>query len=436
MSFLQLPDSTNLQIWNNAAFEDGASASKASTAIPLRQISANLCGTLDPSKENRSPVVEKSVIDVRFHRKAAEAVEEGAVDCEIARIEEEIGRLQSRLEALRLRKAERRIAPAKILDLKQQGGGGGGCGSVARKNPCSPSISKRMNLAMEPAPTSAASGMRRRGASARPVEILATPARPIEVRNAAKNLWPSALKKKTTENSSPAIDRRGVSLSPIEIHQNFLAPDRSGKATETKLEHIKEDKGMNKERGLNLNPKSHPPETSKTLNNLRQPSAGAKKAVKVDHFSETITPKALFQENKNTVSCKRQPNAAAKMRIVRSRYSLAGTQILTGEELGGKRRKWSSPELTAQVATAGSKLEEQIKTDSKMSNDVDLTVGSLSSSPSTPQSIAKMLPKINITNSSEPIGRKPFFAASEDEELHSHYQDLIFHEQFCSSHDH
>lgn len=378
MSFLQLPDSTNIQIWNNAAFEDGASASKASTATPLRQISANLCGTLDldPSKENRSPVAEKSVIDFRFHRKAAEDLEEGDVDCEIARIEEEIARLQSRLEALRLRKAEQRIAPAKILDLKQQGGGGGG--SVARRNPCSPLVSKCMDLAMEPAPASAASGLKRRGASSRPVEILATPARPIELRSAAKNLWPSALKKTTTEDSSLAVYRRGDNLSPIEIHQNSLAPDRSGKATETsrsvedckkqsvrKPEHIGEDKGTNKERGANLNPKSQPPETSKTSKNLRQPSAGSKKAAKGDHFSATIRPKALFQE-----SCRRQPNVAAKMRVVPSRY----TQVLTSEELGGNRRKCSSPELTARVASAGSKLEEQIKTDSRMSNGVDVTV--------------------------------------------------------------
>ncbi|XP_042385641.1 uncharacterized protein LOC121977151 [Zingiber officinale] len=385
MSFLQLPDSNNLRIWNNAVFEDGASASKASTTIPLRQISTNL-GTLDlrPSKENRSPVLEKSVIDFRFLRKAAETAEESAVDSEIARIEEEIARLQSRLEALRLRKADRWIAPAKILDLKQQGGSRSG--SLARRDPCSPPVSKRMDLAMELAPASAASGSRRRGASARPVEIFATPARPIEFRSAAKNLWPSALNKKTTEDSSPAIDRRGVSLSPIEIHQNSLAPDRSeDKATETsrsvedckkqsvrKSEHIQEDKGMNKERGVNLNPKSQPPVNSKTLNNIRQPSAGAKKAAKVDHSSEIITPKALFRENKNTVSCKRQPHVAAKMRVVRSCYSLAGT-----------RQKWSSPELTAQVEVTESKLEEQIKTDSRMPNSVDLTVSSLSSTQNT-----------------------------------------------------
>ncbi|XP_042403645.1 uncharacterized protein LOC121993044 [Zingiber officinale] len=272
MSLLQLPDS--LQIWNNAAFDDGASASKISSTPPppLREVSTNSFAQvdLDPSKENRGPEDIRPLLDAALPKKAPlvyfrddAKVDDTALDDEISRIEEEIARLNSRLEALRAKKAEResrgrqprgRIVPAKFMDPKQ--------GSAAR-NPCTPA-SKRMDRAIEVTPARA--GTRRRGVSLGPLEILATPGRPIGSRpSPAKNLWPSALKKKTEE--SPA---------PIE-----KADHQSGKANETpigsvhdhkipglgKLENMEEDEEATKRN--NFNPKSQPPGTAMKMPNAK-----------------------------------------------------------------------------------------------------------------------------------------------------------------------
>jgi hypothetical protein len=171
MSALQYPDAINapdLQIWNNAAFDneefEGWAAIKASWS---NMDAVNLSESLesDCSKENLSPVGMKSPVYVKpsvpikqlcpsslignlqgkkskvlletpvVSKKGCEEKEEKErfcdelkIDSEIEEIEKEISRLSSRLATLRLEKAERnamktverrgRIVPA-FMELKQ-----------------------------------------------------------------------------------------------------------------------------------------------------------------------------------------------------------------------------------------------------------------------------------------------------------------------------
>ncbi|WOL03441.1 hypothetical protein Cni_G12161 [Canna indica] len=561
MSLLQLPDPVpsdqNLQIWNNAAFDDGGSASKVSSTPPLQPVPTNI-RDLDPAKENRSPASantlppdaraappKKPTARVAF-RDGATDIEEEGIDDEIARIEEEIARLRTRLETLRIKKAERaaagrlrgRIVPAKFLEPKQS----------APRYPCTPVSKKIEQRSFEVAPTSA--GFRRRGLSLGPLEIFATPARrPDPKRSVTKNIWPSALKKKTEESPAPSakVYRRGVSLGPLEIHESFTL-NQSGDASETplgpvqscqrtgfpKLEGIEEEKKVTKESERNLNPKPQAPATAKKMapdtkkaaatpanamlrrrgaslgpaevaasarscrpNNFQQ---NKEKAVKVDkplrrsstvdlisqqpsvvkasetkkgattvpskksakevQSSESIRPKSLFQESKSVVSSKR-PSKTPKVRVVASRYSLAGTRVAT-DEPGSKRRKWSLPELSREKTNSssltgssgsipdceisqGSEMEEQMNLDLQIPDNLDVKTNSSSLAHSSPPSImkiAEMLPKIKTlrSNTESPrdsgcakraadlVNRKSFFAVTEGEELNSPCQTLTFHE--------
>lgn len=309
--------SPNLQIWNNAAFDDG-SASKATSSHPppVRSVSTNPCGSsldLDPSKENRSP---DSAKPLAAHKKPAARVafreDDKSIDEEIEKIEGEIAGLQSRLEALRVKKAENsstaaeavgrmrgRIVPAKFMDLKQG-------------TPPMPA-SKRM----EPSPVASA-GLRRRGLSLGPLEILATPAKSLDPkRTAAKNLWPSALKKKTQESPAPSakVDRRGLSLGPLEIHESFTL-DQPHKASGTplrsvqsckkpssqKLQDSKEVKGATKERGKSLSPKPRPPATAakKTASDAKK-AAGTPATVRLRQRSVSLGPAEIAS---NARSCR------------------------------------------------------------------------------------------------------------------------------------
>ncbi|KAG6528672.1 uncharacterized protein LOC122043870 [Zingiber officinale] len=485
----------SLQIWDNAAFDDGGSASKVSSVPapppPLREVSTNASGPqdLDPCKENRGPEAIDLLLDATLPKKAASRVafaevEEISLDDEIVRIEEMIARLSSRLEALRVKKADRdargrprgRIVPAKFMD------------------PCTPAL-KRMDREMEATPASARN--RRRAVSLGPLEILATPARSMNPRpSPAKNIWPTALKKKAEEPIAKA-DRRGDSFKMIQL----------GKATGTlldlgKLENIEEDKET--KRAINTNPKSQQPATARKMipdakktvatpgnpsnrrravslgpaeivastrsrrqNNQQEhtaekavkldnqpkrsssigpaspkPSVSAKKAVTMGASKAAIRPKAPFQDNKNSTSCNR-PSKAAKARVVPSRYNSAGTRT-TGEKQGNKRGKWSLPELCrgtgsssrltpANKRSQGSELEDQMKLDSQISDDLEDHT-----SPESIMKLAAILPKIKASRcntesprdsgcakrASELVGRKPFFSASEDEVLNSPGQAL------------
>ncbi|CAN1161052.1 hypothetical protein LINPERHAP2_LOCUS23703 [Linum perenne] len=113
MSVLHYPESAaptinssaEMQIWNNAAFDDEPDAStekvSSSSSSPWWSQSLN-----SSTKENLNPLKQqpKRVLSTKISIQD----EEEELDVEIEEIEKEIRRLSSRLEALRLEKAERR----------------------------------------------------------------------------------------------------------------------------------------------------------------------------------------------------------------------------------------------------------------------------------------------------------------------------------------
>lgn len=297
MSTSSILNATNLQIWDNAAFDDVA---------PLQPISLNLD---DPIKENRSP----------SRSKPKPKPGAGDIDAEIAEIEGEISRLSKKLEALKIKKA-RTLAASKTPTPGPTKRGGGG-----RIIPA-----KFLNLETPPPPppprplassskkTTTQESGRRRGLSLGPMDIYrhATPFRAPPkpsfqklggIKEEEKSKEKEKEKETGKEKNLASARRRGMSLGPSEI----LRRDGSG-------------------RSLSISPKTRKPMNSR-VSELRKGISTVlpKKSVKMDEgsISGIIKPKTLFEE-------KKRPLKNAKVRIVASRY----------DEAGNKRRKWSLPE--------------------------------------------------------------------------------------------
>ncbi|KAL3739146.1 hypothetical protein ACJRO7_020531 [Eucalyptus globulus] len=132
MSVLRYPDAfeaSELQVWNNAAFDNGESEDSAAVAATQ--------GKPEP-RVHQFPVSFKSSVPSKIQWKqgvleplSAKAIDrEGngrTIDAEIEEVEKEIMRLSSRLKALRLEKAKvgdkkkprRRVVSAKFKEPKQ-----------------------------------------------------------------------------------------------------------------------------------------------------------------------------------------------------------------------------------------------------------------------------------------------------------------------------
>jgi|UniRef100_A0A2N9EWK4 hypothetical protein len=329
-SILQYPDAINapdLQIWNNAAFDNEESEGSAAFKSSWSNLhTVNLSESLesDCSKENLSPLVVKTPVPVKssvpikplcpnslirnsqgkpfkllvkeglletpvVSKKGHEGRErdekervcdERKIDLEIEEIQKEIARLSSRLEALRLEKAERnamktierrgRFVPAKFMEPKQ-----------IVKN------SDLMKKIEETLPSSVKSKINRRGMSLGPSEILAG-AR-------ARQQQPSKLE-----------------ITPVQPIQSRR------KSCFWKLQDIDELKVI-KERGksLSLSPKSR-----KTVSKIQAPKQAvttvtSKRPVKKeDGVVSSIQPKKLFKDGEKWAKKPLKPG-----RVVASRYN-------------------------------------------------------------------------------------------------------------------
>ncbi|PON80554.1 hypothetical protein PanWU01x14_001100 [Parasponia andersonii] len=327
MSILQYPDAMNgpdLQIWTNAAFDNEESESSAAAAIkaswstlhPDMVNRSSESFQSDYSKENLSPafmetpVTAKSSVPIKplqvnstilnsqakplkllfkegllepFSKEGYEEEEEEEggkerdetkIDSEIEEIENEISRLSSKLEALRIEKAERnkktmekrgRIIPAKFLEPKQ---------SVKIE---------------ESIPSSTKPKLNRRGLSLGPSEIVAG----AGFRRLSK-----------------------IEITPVQTIQNRR------KSCFWKLQDIDELRAT-KERGksFSLSPKSRktvsktqvlPPKQAAT-------TVSTKRAVKKEQaVLSSIQPKKLFKEGEKSVTAKKPVKPG---RVVASRYN-------------------------------------------------------------------------------------------------------------------
>lgn len=343
MSVIQYPEAMNasdLQIWNNAAFDNGESEDPLITKAswcPIKPIIVNRSGSFESAstKENQSPVLIKSPISVKspaqikpLHPNGAiqnstmkpikplpkqglvekpvsksgseELIrDEKKIDSEIEEIEKEISRLSSRLQVLKLEKAEQnvklgerrgRVIPAKFMEQKQN-----------VKN------SEELKKSEENLLWSAKAKVQRRGVSMGPGEIIVG-------------------------------GRRGMSMGPSEIIAG-AKPRQLGKLEITpvqpiqsrrkscfwKLQDIDEEKVI-KERGksLSLSPKSR-----KALCKTQGPrqaatTVGLRKAVKKeDVVLSSIQPKKLFRDGEKSVAAKKSQKPG---RVIASRYNQSTIQ--------------------------------------------------------------------------------------------------------------
>ncbi|XP_044466560.1 uncharacterized protein LOC123196571 [Mangifera indica] len=431
MSVLQCPDSINgqeLQIWNNAAFDNGES--EDSVAIKgswsdLQSVYVNESLESDCSKENldpglaKSPVVSslkssvlfkplqmntsiknsqpkpvKSVSKMMGSKNGCEEEEEEKrderkIDMEIEEIEKEISRLTSRLHVLRLEKIELkskatekrgRIVPAKFMEQKQ-----------------SFTNLETMKKSDENLLSSAKSKFNRRGVSLGPAEIF------------------------STAKSRQSLGKPDI-ITPVQSMQSRR------KSCFWKLQEIDELK-VTKERGKSssLSPKSrktaaskiHPPKQAMT-------TIGSKKYVKRDDgVLSLIQPKKLFRDGEKSATSKKPLKPG---RIVASRYN----KITNGDR---KRSLENDKESNTcdkrrvsreHVVDLGSKSETRAKKKWEIPTEVVVYKGS------SPPSISKLgdeLPKIKTVQCvdqsprdsgaakrvAELAGRKSYFFGADEE---------------------
>ncbi|CAN1123915.1 hypothetical protein LINPERHAP2_LOCUS2103 [Linum perenne] len=281
-----------MQIWNNAAFDNGESedsmAAKGSSwwSQPIES-NASSKENLNPASISSTPfkVPLKSKQGILSSKNSIR--DEKMIDTEIEEIENEIRRLSSRLEALRIEKAEKhlverrvRIVPAKFMEQKQ---------SVKIEDPSSlkPKFS-------------------RRGVSLGPAEI-ASRARLL------------------TRNQEMMM-----TMTPVSSTSNRR------KSCFWKLGEIDELK-VTKERGksLSVSPRSRKTATKPQPPKQAQTTVGSKRPVKKDDgVLSLIQPKTLFRDGEKSVKKASKPG-----RIVASRYN----QTATNNQLT-EARKRSLPE--------------------------------------------------------------------------------------------
>ncbi|XP_021842548.1 uncharacterized protein [Spinacia oleracea] len=335
MSVLQqYPETMNskdLQIWNNAAFDNGESENSTNVKFSwsgMNQLSSvNLSQSIgsDSTKENRTPSMAESPVSLKSLSSMKPlqdntvignaqknpickmgVLEKGNlleereidIDVEIEEIEKEINRLSSRLESLRLEKAKRnakimekrgRIVAAKFMEPPKQ----------------STRISNELNKIEESMSLSAKLKTPRRGLSMGPAEIMRSV-------------------------------RRGISLGPAEIYsatklkqlgkQDITTPVQQSanrrKSCYWKLHDVDELR-VTKERGksMSLSPKGR----SKTALKAQVPKPAAttigskKTAKKEDTVISTIQPKKLFAKDGEKSAPAKKPVKSG--RVVPSRYN-------------------------------------------------------------------------------------------------------------------
>ncbi|KAF5726412.1 hypothetical protein HS088_TW22G00090 [Tripterygium wilfordii] len=345
MSILQYPDAASaseLQVWNNAAFDDGDSEDLNAIKSSWSNLKSSYVNRSqsDCSKENQSPVLGKTHVPLKsstpvkplhsnnvignsqgktlkvslkqgFLEPLSESRsgiieeknrDEQKIDMEIEKTQKEINRLSSKLEALRLEKAERklktmerrgRIVPAKFMEQKQG----------------------------------------------------------VKIQDSSKKIDESLVSRTITN-----ISRRGVSLGPAEIiagaKSRFLGkqeitpvqPIQSRrKSCFWKLQEIDETK-VTKERGksLSLSPKSRKTASKIPAHKQAATTIGSKKTVKKeDGILATIQPKKLFRDGDKTASTKKPLKSG---RVVASRYSQISNH-LNGSVTVNDIRKRSLPEI-------------------------------------------------------------------------------------------
>ncbi|KAJ8748312.1 hypothetical protein K2173_001731 [Erythroxylum novogranatense] len=431
MSRLQYPDAINtpeLQVWNNAAFDNGgledsagiissswsqsldSNSSKENLSLVFENSSVSLNSSISssvlikPLHPNASianqllPVSKRASLPKQVIQEELKNRDERKIDMEIEEIEKEISRLSSRLEALRLEKAEKSLTsiekrgkkvPARFMEQKQS---------------CYAKIE-------EPLLSSAKMKISRRGMSLGPAEIVS--------------------------GSTPRL------LSKQEITP--VSKQDRRKSCFWKLEEIDELKVI-KERGksLSVSPRSRKTVSKTQVSKQAATTGGSKRAVKKEQsFLSSIHPKTLFKDGEKSVPSKKLVKPG---RVVASRYSHIPTNQPNGKPSASEVRKRSLPDSDKEEgakrrASRGSgtnqKMESsRVKKKWEIPSEVVLYKSDKVEveSPST-SSVSVMaadeLPKIKTSKNvnetprdsgavkrvADMVGRKSFFSTNEEDEV-------------------
>lgn len=361
-------------MWDNAAFDSDEVRMKASWSSSLDPVFENPSESFDSdrSKENLSPVMVNSSVSVKssmiavkpLHsngvlgnsqrkkpskvltkKKACEQDDERKIDSEIEEIENEIKRLSSRLETLRLEKAERiakttvekrgRVVPAKFMEAKQ-------CVKKIEETPLSSSVKSKCN---------------RRGVSLGPSEIFAE----AKFRPPGKmDMTPGPATQSVKMIEEPSLsssvkskfDRRGMSLGPSEIFATarFRPPAKlemtPATATQSRRkscflqpQDIEESKSsiMERRKSMTVSPKSR--KNVGKIESQKQAATtivGSKKLVKKE--SSLIQPRKLFKDGdkEKSVSIKKPLKPG---RVVASRYNTVSSYQSCGAAIEAARKR-------------------------------------------------------------------------------------------------
>ncbi|GFZ05602.1 hypothetical protein Acr_17g0011740 [Actinidia rufa] len=256
---------SDLQIWNNAAFDNGDKENQSplprksrvsiKTPAPVKPLHVN--GLIGNSQGNpkTNQILKPGLVEKPSLKSESEGEvrDEIKIDAEIEEIQMEITRLSSRLEALRLEKAEQKLK----------------------------SVERRGRV---------------------------VPAKFMEQKQSFRNLdGERKIEESSSMSARTKVQRRGFSLGPAEI------------ATGARRGVNIEEEKVTKERGksLSISPKSR--KTISKTQSLRQAvtTLGPKKAAKKEErFFSTIQPKKLFKEGEKSVKKPVKPG-----RVVASRYN-------------------------------------------------------------------------------------------------------------------
>lgn len=443
MSVLEYPgafDAPEVQIWNNAAFDNGESedsaAAKASwsSVNPVFVKLSESLGSDDFCKENRSPECANSRVSllkpsvpsrVQWRQSVLEPLSAKAedredddkkgggggrsIDAEIEEIEKEITRLSSRLESLLLekeaaaaageeRKPRGRAVAAKFMEPKQVG--------IGRD----PDAVKRIEET--PPLSSAKPKLNRRGLSLGPAEI-----------------------------ASSAVKSRPPSIK-AEITPALSIQNRR-KSCFWKLEEIDELK-VTKERRKSMSMTASPGNARKTFPKVQPQKQAATTAAsrkftkKEEAIIASIQPKRLFKDGEKSVPAKKPGKPG---RVVPSRYNQTTVSAARkrsfpennnkdeGERVDKRR---ASVGLNAQGNESRAKKKWEIPSEVVVfeSKEDDSAVEARMRTPSSIGRIGSVLPKIRAVrgvkesprDSGAPrrvadlVGRRNYFGSGNEEE--------------------
>ncbi|XP_009768470.1 uncharacterized protein LOC107818478 [Nicotiana tabacum] len=459
MSVLQYPEGINpadVQIWNNAAFDNGDSEDLSSLKrswSPLKPLLVRPSDSFESdfsSKENQTPLFENSSVNLssplpikplnpngalensrlkpnklnskqgfdemaaRKSGKENDFRDEKKIDVEIEEIEMEISRLNSRLEALRIEKAEKdvaktvekrgRVVAAKFMEPKQ---------SVIKTEERRTSMSARTKAeqrrGLSLGPSEIFTGTRRRGLSMGPSDILAG----------------------TTK--ARQLGKQEMIITPVQPIQNRR------KSCFWKLQEIEEEG-----KSSSLSPKSRKA-AARTMVTTRQAVttiASKKNSKKDDGFLSSVQPKKLFKDVEKSATANKKPQRPG--RVVASRYNQSTTQSsvvrkrsLPENDKDESKRNDKKLSLSVGKTRVSQTESKNLGTESRVKKrweiPSEIVVHGSTESEKSPLSITvkpDLLPRIRIARCVnetprdsgpakrmiELIGKKSFFSSDEDKE--------------------